>query len=322
LFRGASYYHTGRYDEAIRDLKQYLQHDNDDKDGLSYLALSSLAKNDPAEAALAYAALARVTGEPSAYFQLSECYVQLARNAMDRLTGENAESFRQRIAAADQSAQVEPYKGDLENATRTLVRRSVTRETAYGVVSDYRRLAQAAVAKVIALAPQSSWAALLRAQAAEKVDLAEEEYRRAVAASDAGLESYVRFGQFQAKQSRYDQALKLYEKALTLEPQNSRVMGLIGEVYTLHDQPAKAIPFLQAALKANPRERQTRLYLAQSLVRLSRTAEAVKILEGAPEDPDGRIHYLLARTYQQQGEAEKARKAMEEFRKRRETTNP
>ena len=326
LFRGASYYHTGRYDEAIRDLKQYLRHANDDKDALSYLALSSLAKNDLAEAALAYAALARLTGKPGVYYQLSECYVALARNAMDLLTGESAESYRRRIVAADQSPQVEPYKGDLENATRTLIRinrrPALTPQTIYELVTGYRRLAQAAVAKVIAIAPQSSWAALLRAQAAENVEFAEKEYGRAVASPDAELESYVRSGQFQAKQSRYDQALKLYEKALTFEPNNPRVMGLIGELHTLQEQPEKAIPFLDAALKANPRETQTRLYLAQSLVKLSRTAQAIKILEDAPEDPDGRVHYLLSRTYQQQGETEKARKAMEEFRKRRKNVTP
>ncbi len=32
---------------------------------------------------------------------------------------------------------------------------------------------------------------------------------------------------------------------------------------------------------------------------------------------DGRIHYLLGRTYQQAGQAEKARQAMEIFRQRR-----
>jgi tetratricopeptide (TPR) repeat protein len=245
---------------------------------------------------------------------------------MDRLTGEGAESYRRRIAAADQSAQIEPYKGDFENETRTLIstarQSGLPQKTIYSLVSAYRRLAQAAVAKVISLAPESSWAALLRAQAAENIEVAEKEYERAVRSSDAELESYVRFGQFQAKHSRFDQALTLYEKALTFEPNNPRVMGLIGELHTLQEQPEKAVPFLEAALKANPRETQTRLYLAQSLVKLSRTSEAVKILEDAPEDVDGRIHYLLSRTYQQQGETEKARKSMEEFRKRRKTATP
>ena len=94
-------------------------------------------------------------------------------------------------------------------------------------------------------------------------------------------------------------------------------MGLIGEVHSLQDRPERAAPYLETALRANPYETQTRLYLAQSLIRLKRAAEAVRILEAAPEDPDGRLHYLLGRTYGQQGESEKARRAMNEFRRLR-----
>ena len=167
---------------------------------------------------------------------------------------------------------------------------------------------------------ESTWAALLRAQAAEQsgdIDKVEKEYELAIAAPGAGLESYVRFGQFESKHGRYDRALTLYERALTLEPANPRVMGLIGEVHALQDRPGRAAPYLETALRANPHETQTRLYLAQALIRLKRSSEAVRILEAAPGDPDGRIHYLLGRTYQQQGESEKARKAMDEFRRLR-----
>jgi tetratricopeptide (TPR) repeat protein len=345
LFRGASRYQTGMYDDAVRDLKAYLRHAPDDKEALSYLASASLAKNDPAEAALAYAALARITGDPAVYFQLSECYVQLARQTMNLLSGEGAASYRLRIAEADKSTQLEPCKvtGDVEltrarcaadrsqfeSASRTLIRvarrPNMSQQKIYWLVGGYRRLAQAAVAKVIALAPESAWAGLLRAQAAEtagQVDAAAKEYERAIASPDANFESYVRFGQFEAKHGGFDRALKLYEQALALEPENPRVMGLIGELHTLQDHPEKAVPFLETALRANPRETQTRLYLAQSLVRLSRTPEAIQILEQAPEDTDGRIHYLLGRTYQQQGETEKARSAMDEFRKRRKPAVP
>jgi predicted Zn-dependent protease len=99
-------------------------------------------------------------------------------------------------------------------------------------------------------------------------------------------------------------------------------MGSIGEVHACQDRPAPAIPFLESAPGATPRETQTRLYLAQALNRVDRTSEAVKILEAAPADPDGRVHYLLGRTYQQQGKSDKARNAMDEFRKRRKTINP
>ena len=88
------------------------------------------------------------------------------------------------------------------------------------------------------------------------------------------------------------------------------------------DRAEQAVPLLERALRATPRETQTRLYLAQALVRLGRGPRAIQVLEAAPEDPDGRVHYLLSRTYQQQGSAEKARRAMDEYRKRRKAVNP
>jgi len=280
LFRGASYYQTGRYDDAVRDLELYLKHRPDDVEALSYLASVHRSRNDPARAALTYETLARVSKQPSVYFQLSECYVQLARDVM-------------------------PQSSEKTEA--------------------YRRLAQAAADKVFAVGPESSWARLLRAQAAEQsgqIDVAEKEFERAIGAPDAGFETLVRFGQFLAKQSQFDRGLELYARASRLEPQNARVKGLIGEIHALEDRSEKAVPYLESALKANPHETQTRLYLAQSLVKLSRVQEAIKILESAPEDPDGRVHYLLGRTYQQQGQTLKAKKAMEEFRKRRKPVKP
>ena len=108
LFRGASYYHTGRYNDAVRNLKNYLRTDASSAEALSYLGNAQLAKNDPSEAALAYASLARVSNEPSAYFQLTDAYIQLARSVMERLTGEDAEAYQRRIMAADASTEVEP----------------------------------------------------------------------------------------------------------------------------------------------------------------------------------------------------------------------
>ena len=345
LFRGASYYHTGRYDEAVLDLDRYLQQDAENVEALSLLANSHIARNNPAHAALAFASLARMTGEPATYFQLSECYVQLARNAAALLSGEEARPYRLRVSEDEKSSEPEPCevpgdaeltaarcgadRGEFESATRSLtaiaLRPGISPQTIYWSVGAYRSLAKAAVAKLFALAPESAWAGMLRAQEADRsgdTDTAEKEYEGAIAASGAGLESHVRFGQFQAKHARFDRALGLYEKALAFEPGNPRVMGLIGEVHALQDRPEKAIPFLEAALRAAPRETQTRLYLAQALIRVNRTPEAVQILEGAPEDADGRIHYLLGRTYQQQGEKEKARNAIDEFRKRRKPVNP
>jgi Tfp pilus assembly protein PilF len=161
---------------------------------------------------------------------------------------------------------------------------------------------------------------MLRAQAAEqagRTDAAEQEYQRAVSSAGATAEMYVRYGQFQCKHGQLDAGLTSYEKALQMDRSTPGVMGLIGEVHVLQNRPGRAVEYLRKALQANPRETQTRLYLADALTRIGRAAEAVQILEAAPEDPDGRIHYVLGRSYMKQGDSERARKAMDVFRQRR-----
>ena len=241
LFRGASYFHVGKYAEAVRDLKSYLRQKPDDIEALSLLANSALAMNDPAEAALAFASLARITNQPSVYFQLSECYVQLARTAMTRFSGADAGDYRLRIASDEKSLGSQAIeKVDFETATRDLMKTTrspaLSNQVIYSAVRACLRLANTAVAKVIALAPESTWAGLLRAQAAEKsgdMDKAEKEYEQAIERAGDELEIYVRSGQFEAKHGRFDRALVLYGKASAIEPANARVIGLIGEVHAL-----------------------------------------------------------------------------------------
>ena len=74
--------------------------------------------------------------------------------------------------------------------------------------------------------------------------------------------------------------------------------------------------FESEVLKANPENIQLRIDLAECLYSLDQALEAVKVLEEAPVDPDGRIAYVLAKYYARQGEKEKAFAALEVFRQR------
>jgi predicted Zn-dependent protease len=181
-------------------------------------------------------------------------------------------------------------------------------------------LARFAAAAVVTRSPHSPWASLLRAQAAEQAgqtEAADKEYQRAVSAPEPPPEVFIRYGQFLCRNDRLDEGLANYEQGLRADPARADVAGLIGEVHALRNRPEQAVPHLRKALQANPREARIRLYLAQALNRTGRAAEAIQVLEAAPEDQDGRIHYLLGRTYEQQGQPGKAREAMDIFRQRR-----
>src|SRR3954469_15868810 len=94
LFRGASLYHTGRFQDAVHDLNEYLRHQPDDPDALALLANAYVSAGDPGQAAVAWAALARVSRDAAAYFQLSESFVEFGRRVLGRLSTEDAKAFR------------------------------------------------------------------------------------------------------------------------------------------------------------------------------------------------------------------------------------
>lgn len=216
--------------------------------------------------------------------------------------------------------------GDISQATKELVgiedRGRMDPRTVYWSFQIYKLLTQATARMLTERAPESPWLWLLRAQISEQNGRhaeAEREYQRALALPGTEFESHVRFAKFLCKLQRFDAAIDSYERALSFNPENARVEALIGEVHLTQGRPEKALPHLEKALGSHPQEAQTRIYLAQSLIHMHRTREAVAVLEAAPEDTDGRIHYLLGKTFQQLGQSAKARQAMNIFRQRRTT---
>ena len=58
---------------------------------------------------------------------------------------------------------------------------------------------------------------------------------------------------------------------------------------------ADAMPHLQSAIGIHPANEDCRIRLAQSFAKLGRIKEAIAVLEAAPADTEGRVHYVLAR---------------------------
>ncbi|HUS07749.1 MAG TPA: tetratricopeptide repeat protein [Bryobacteraceae bacterium] len=363
LFRGAAYSIGGEREKAIRDLNRYLLHDRASMEALAYLAGAYYDANDFAHAALQYAEQIRIAPSENLWFQLGDCYLQMARFSMTRLSEDpqakyyflllsaeellpgdkrelaeeqvreairldpqapEAAAVLRRIAGETKQDCKEPrdpqlvranclaQSGDFAAATQALVVQPSPKAT-YWSFRIAKRLAQSAMEK---LAPDSPLLALLRAQIFEQNgqdEEADKQYRMAM----LGVESLIRYGKFQCKRSQFNEGLDLYNRALALEPGNPRILALIGEVYATEGQPEKALSYLRDALATAPRDIKSRIYLAQCLGRMDRAAEAIAQLEAAPEDPDGRIHYVLGTLYQQGGNSEKARRAMDIFRQRK-----
>jgi tetratricopeptide (TPR) repeat protein len=82
----------------------------------------------------------------------------------------------------------------------------------------------------------------------------------------------------------------------------------------LRQRPQRSVPFLEAALAADPKMREADASLGLALSRLGKYAGAVRHLEKSLElDNEGSLHYQLARAYQGLGSREKAAAAMAQY---------
>ena len=107
-----------------------------------------------------------------------------------------------------------------------------------------------------------------------------------------------------------DQAVRL----LKSDPHSPDINFMAGDSLLRLEQPEQAVPYLRAALAADPGLRAADASLGLALARLGNSAEAVPHLERALElDDDGSLHYQLARAYQAAGAQAKARATMEAY---------
>jgi tetratricopeptide (TPR) repeat protein len=215
-------------------------------------------------------------------------------------------------------------RGDLRGAIKALSaagsRSKGDLETAYWSFRLYVRLAQRVF---VELANRSPGSYLLSEVRAESLELqgrdadAEKEYRNAIASSGSDPIPFIEFGRFKCKRNELDDAITILKEAITRAPYNARANDLMGEALFMKGDHAVAIPYLQNATAADPGNADGRIRLAQSLAKLGRIKEAILTLEAAPNDRDGRIHYVLAGYYRREGRKEEMERALAFFETRK-----
>jgi len=188
--------------------------------------------------------------------------------------------------------------------------------TAYWAFRIYLRLSQRVFGAIAALSPDSYLLAEMRAEWLElrgKDTEADSEYQKAVQLGGGDPNPLIDYARFDCKQNKLDEAIPLLEKALSLALYNADATSLLGYIYFTKNDYQTALPYLQKAIKARPNDEYSRIYLGQSLERVGRIQEAVTVLESAPSDTDGRIHYVLASCYRKLGQKEQMERALAFF---------
>ena len=116
-------------------------------------------------------------------------------------------------------------------------------------------------------------------------------------------------GEAYAEEKRYPEAIEEYQSALKRNPIAVGLHFSIGVAYWVLHEPDKAEPELKEALKENPEDPMTNLYLGDIDVQDQRFEEAFKYLHAAEEAhlDVPQMHTLLGRCYQERHDPESAK---------------
>ena len=114
----------------------------------------------------------------------------------------------------------------------------------------------------------------------------------------------------------YNSTMPIVEKLMPGSEESPDLNFMMGESLLRTAQPAKALPYLEAALRANPTMLSAHASLGLALSTLGRGPEAIPHLVKALQlDGDGSLHYQLARAYRQAENTQRYRETMEQYQK-------
>ena len=194
-------------------------------------------------------------------------------------------------------------------------------EAVYWAVRTFQTLADLAFRQVEELSPDSWRAHHLRAEAHRQRQDDEEavkEYQLAIRLKPDEAELHRSLGLLHFLDNSLDKAREAFAKALDLDPGNARSLYFMGRLLVTKQQPAEAVPFLEAALRFDPNLVEARPNLGKAYLRLGRFQEAAAQLEkGLALDYYGDIHYSLFQAQRRLGNKELAMKALERSREMR-----
>ncbi len=187
-------------------------------------------------------------------------------------------------------------------------------EASYWLERTYQALGAESYAQLEESFPDSWRTHQLRAEdfaLRQDHDNAIKEYEAALHLRPNEAELHEALGEFYLDNRSDEDAQSELEKAEALDASRTKTLYLLGRLYVLDSQAEKAVPFLERALQLQPNLNEASALLGTALIRMGKFQETVPRLEkAAPLDHMGNIHYQLYQAYRKLGESELAQKAL------------
>jgi tetratricopeptide (TPR) repeat protein len=340
-----AYLSLERFDEADRHLRKLIELNANDA-GAWY----ALGQSHEARARLAFDRLRQLSPE-SAYetyltaevltseerFDDAIDHYRVAAEKLPRLRGDALEKVAElydhlgRTADADQTRQklkslpaadcvrekaLCEFRAGRYAAAMTAVRLRKDAESYYWRVRAHNELALDAFTRLEQLpasAESHQFRALLfRNQGRHQESIDELKRAQALAPDDPDIQRELATSYYFNRD--YESAERLFERLVKQAPKSAETQFLYGDTLLQAQKPEKAIPFLEAAARANPGVLPGRAALAPAYLQVGRQADAIPHLKAALEiDEDGSLHYQLARAYQATGQPALAKQMLAKY---------
>jgi tetratricopeptide (TPR) repeat protein len=187
-------------------------------------------------------------------------------------------------------------------------------EASYWLERTYQALGAETYARLQESFPDSWRTHQLRAEGyalRQDLDDAVKEFQVALRLRPNEPELHEALGELYLVNHSDDGAQSELERASVLDPSRAHALYLLGRLYVQNRENEKALPYLQRALRLKPDSAEASGLLGTAYVRLGQFASAVPKLEkAAPSDHYGNVHYQLYLAYRKLGQADLAQKAL------------
>ena len=186
-------------------------------------------------------------------------------------------------------------------------------EASYWLERSYQALGAQAFAQLQESFPDSWRTHQLRAEGyalRQDLDDALKEFQVALRLHPNESELHEALGELYLDNHGDGDAQSELEKALALDPSHTHALYLLGRLYVQKRENEKAVPYLQRALRLQPNLSEASGLLGTAYVRLGQFANAIPRLEKAAAfDHYGNVHYQMYLAYRKLGQTELAQKA-------------
>ncbi|MGA7415069.1 MAG: tetratricopeptide repeat protein [Bryobacteraceae bacterium] len=243
------------------------------------------------------------------------CQTHRYSRCIDSLQGRNNLTGAERLALGKAYFALQQYEPAATTLGQVQEGSSKDAEASYWLERSYQALGSETYARLEESYPASWRTRQLRAEGYAlrgNMDNAVKEFQEALELRPNEPELHDALGEVYLDQHNYDAAQSELEKALALDDSRAHTLYLLGRVYVEQKYNEKAVPILERALRLQPDLPETNSLLGTAYLRLGQTANAVPRLEkAASTDHYGNVHYQLYQAYRKLGQPDRAQKELE-----------